>query len=402
MKKTLCIILIVLALITTACTSGATPIKRSAHIPVEESPSESGEDESEPETDKASEDISEATSAEPEEDESEPETDEVSEDISETASGVSPEGNYKDSLKKEVESKAEEISKSTEELITLMGDSYDGYVQSEENIAGWYAFILEESGNLYDSIKEQNISHYKAIVENIRSDDSYDWEDDMDDIYKAWDNAMDDCYDEWDDLYDDVYDKWDYAISKDDSIDYSTSSEAWSKAYTTHSDAWNAQYSAHSDAWSEIYRNHSAVWSGLFSGETDIDKLIEEAGKSTVSEDDTKTEAMESDEPFKATDEADDESGSKLPDDLIRDEIKEAIDSYEGFVDEYCEFMENYDASDFSALAKYTGLISKEAEMGKKFEAIEDMELTEAEALYYSEVSIRCSQKMLNAASSIN
>ena len=84
---------------------------------------------------------------------------------------------------------------------------------------------------------------------------------------------------------------------------------------------------------------------------------------------------------------------------LIRPEIKEAIDSYETFIDEYCEFLETYDSSDLTMLAKYAELVQKELEMSQKFEALNDADLTEAEALYYSEVSLRCSQKLLAAAS---
>ena len=86
---------------------------------------------------------------------------------------------------------------------------------------------------------------------------------------------------------------------------------------------------------------------------------------------------------------------------IIRPEIKEAIDSYERFVDEYCSFMESYDSSDFSLLTKYFELLSKEIDMTAKFEALED-DLTDAEALYYAEVSLRCSQKMLQSAASMN
>ena len=84
---------------------------------------------------------------------------------------------------------------------------------------------------------------------------------------------------------------------------------------------------------------------------------------------------------------------------LIRDDIRDAIDSYEAFIDEYCEFLESYDSSDLTMLAKYAEMLQKEVEMSQKFEALEDQELTEAEALYYSEVSIRCSQKILAAES---
>ena len=82
----------------------------------------------------------------------------------------------------------------------------------------------------------------------------------------------------------------------------------------------------------------------------------------------------------------------------IRPEIKEAIDSYEAFVDEYCEFMERYDSSDTSLLSEYLELINKESEMLKKFEEIDRNGMTNAEALYYNEVSLRCSQKLLAAS----
>lgn len=87
------------------------------------------------------------------------------------------------------------------------------------------------------------------------------------------------------------------------------------------------------------------------------------------------------------------------PDEQIRPEIKEAIDSYEAFVDEYCTFMTEYSLTDLSKLSTYNELIQKELVMTQKFEALEKEELTTAEALYYSEVSLRCSQKMLDIAS---
>ena len=95
------------------------------------------------------------------------------------------------------------------------------------------------------------------------------------------------------------------------------------------------------------------------------------------------------------------DSKSGVSSTTIREEIKEAIDSYETFVDEYCEFMKNYDSSDMSLLSEYLELLSKEAEMAEKFAAIEDQDLTEAEQAYYLEVSLRCTQKLQEAASAI-
>ena len=79
----------------------------------------------------------------------------------------------------------------------------------------------------------------------------------------------------------------------------------------------------------------------------------------------------------------------------VRPEIKEFLDSYEAFIDEYIEFMENYDSTDINMLLKYTEFMSKYAEFAEKVDAIEDMDLNDAEALYYAEVTLRASQKML-------
>lgn len=86
----------------------------------------------------------------------------------------------------------------------------------------------------------------------------------------------------------------------------------------------------------------------------------------------------------------------------VRDDIKEAIDSYESFIDEYCEFMQTYDTSDMTMLSEYSDLVQKEIKMSKEFKEIENKDLTDAEAVYYSEVSLRCSQKLMEAASKMN
>ena len=64
--------------------------------------------------------------------------------------------------------------------------------------------------------------------------------------------------------------------------------------------------------------------------------------------------------------------------------------------------MKSYDSSDLTMLTKYTKLMAKEVEMAKEFEDIENKDLTEAEALYYSEVSLRCTDKMLLASGEID
>ncbi len=82
----------------------------------------------------------------------------------------------------------------------------------------------------------------------------------------------------------------------------------------------------------------------------------------------------------------------------IRSDVKEAIDSYEAWVDKYCDFMKNYDSSDLSKLSEATELISEEATMLEKFDSLEN-DLNEAELQYYLEVQTRCTQKLSEIAS---
>ncbi len=85
----------------------------------------------------------------------------------------------------------------------------------------------------------------------------------------------------------------------------------------------------------------------------------------------------------------------------VRPEIKEFLDSYEAFMDEYVDFMENYDTSDINMLLQYTEFLGKYADFAKKCEEVEKMDMTDAEALYYAEVSLRVSQKMLRASGNL-
>ena len=83
-------------------------------------------------------------------------------------------------------------------------------------------------------------------------------------------------------------------------------------------------------------------------------------------------------------------------------EFKEAMDSYETFVDEYCSFMKKYadsDETDFSIIADYANYASKLADAEKKFEKWEAEKMNDEETAYYIQVQTRVNQKLLDAAS---
>ena len=82
---------------------------------------------------------------------------------------------------------------------------------------------------------------------------------------------------------------------------------------------------------------------------------------------------------------------------LVDPELKEFLDRYEDFVDSYIEFMKEYqkNPTDMNLLLKYTSILQEYAEFAAAIEAYDDEDMSEADALYYAEVTLRCSQKML-------
>ncbi len=80
--------------------------------------------------------------------------------------------------------------------------------------------------------------------------------------------------------------------------------------------------------------------------------------------------------------------------------FKETMDSYEAFMDEYVEFMEKYSKSDdvIGMLGEYTEFMSKYSDYMSKIQAIDQDELSVADAAYYLEVTTRVTQKLLKVS----
>lgn len=114
---------------------------------------------------------------------------------------------------------------------------------------------------------------------------------------------------------------------------------------------------------------------------TETEKSQEEA---------TETETIEETAPD--TNETDQTAGNG-----IRPEFQEAMNSYEAFFDEYVEFMESYEAADNPAgmMADYAKFLVKYTETMESMNAIDEETLSEEEAQYYAEVSLRITEKLL-------
>ena len=89
-----------------------------------------------------------------------------------------------------------------------------------------------------------------------------------------------------------------------------------------------------------------------------------------------------------------------IPADGLRPEFKEAMDAYENFYTEYCDFLKEYNAdpTDLNLLAKYGDMIERAEEMDEAFEAWDEGEMNSEELKYYLDVSNRVMQKLLEIA----
>ena len=81
----------------------------------------------------------------------------------------------------------------------------------------------------------------------------------------------------------------------------------------------------------------------------------------------------------------------------VTPEFKETMDSYEAFFDEYVAFMEVYANTDDTTamMTEYLSYMTKYMEVMQKLDEINEEELSDADALYYAEVQLRISQKLL-------
>lgn len=116
----------------------------------------------------------------------------------------------------------------------------------------------------------------------------------------------------------------------------------------------------------------------------------------TVSDEPTAEET----EPTPSTDETIPETTENLIDGM-RPAFKEAMDTYESFYNEYCDFLSKYaqNPTDFSLLGQYAGMLSKAGEMDAAFKKWDEDDLNSAELQYYLEVNSRVLQKLAGVMS---
>ena len=130
-----------------------------------------------------------------------------------------------------------------------------------------------------------------------------------------------------------------------------------------------------------------------------------------------KTETAKSEETASTVDEKDTEAVTETEQttepetnpaenlvDGIRPEFKKAMDDYEAFMNEYCDFMILYNNSEGltpEMIIEYGEYIEKYAQTTESLKEIESQEMNEFETMYYAEVTARVSKRMLEISTEI-
>lgn len=296
----------------------------------------------------------------------------------------------------------------TYEALTADIATYDDYVANVDRVEAFYATVVEETRNLCIRLREYGADYVDSVLSSgLTCDEMYDELDVLyDDLY---DDAGGDVYDEiYDDLMGDLYDVFYDGILKDayDTVDYSD----WADTHCNEYDFWSDAHSDIYDEWSDFHSDIYDLWSDV-RGELwddDLDRAAEKladfrADLQSLKEESAQTgsagsQAASSSAPAEST------ASGTVPEELVdgmRPDFKNAMDSYETFMGEYCDFMAKYnesDGSDLSLLSDYASFLSQYAEMAESFEAWDSEDLTDAETAYYLEVQTRVSQKLLEVA----
>ena len=302
-------------------------------------------------------------------------------------------------IESDVENTIAALNSSYEQLITEI-NSFDKYSENINKVESFYTDSLKLHNDLCIRMYEYSLNFAELILSSeLTDDEKYE---ELDIIYdNIYDDAGDDIYDEFydgclDDIYDDFYD----GILDDayDTVEYKEWSDIRSNEYKLWSDTRSEIYDFWSDSRSDIYDFWSDIKSEVW--DNDIEKALKKTEDFKADIDKLKNKAVQISTETTVSIPADDLTQQNSSTDSIRPEFKEAMDSYEAFFDEYCEFMIKYNenSDDLSLLADYLDYMTKYTETMAKLDEWNSDEMTDEEALYYFKVMNNINEKLLKAS----
>ena len=310
----------------------------------------------------------------------------------------------------EIDSRVVALNEKYEKLQTEI-DTYDKYIANKEKMTDYYASVYNDMQDTCIRMREYGVKYAQIILESDKAnDEKYD---DLEEMYDVvYDDAGEDIYDEfYDGVLEDIYDVYYDGILDEayDTVEYEEWSNARSEEYENWSDTRSDTYELWSDFRSEVYEFWSDLRSEFWDDDLDSakDKIQDFQNDIVELKEEGGAKEKESEQPEKNSEaniEKEDSQSDKKKDNSevdteeMRPEFKEAMDSYEAFYDEYCEFMKKYNANptDTELISSYGDIMTEMVEMTGKFEAWEENDLNTAELKYYIEVNNRVAQKLVD------
>lgn len=300
------------------------------------------------------------------------------------------------------ETTIQKLTTEMENVFVSVGDTYDGYVANAQLVLDWYELVLTEEKDLFARTENSMIACYKLIAATADPEDYDSWDDAMDEVYDVvYEDAMDEFYDAiYEDAMDEMYDTYYDGIIDDasETVDYGDWLDVRSDFYEDWLDVRSDVYDDWLDIRSDFYDTWLDVKDEFYDDNFDMEAFFADEKVSTTTSSDTSKENTDvieespEEDAANMTDVASDTEG-------ISPEFKEMMDSYEAFFDEYVEFMKKYMNADATSIVSmmqdYTDYMAKYTEMIQKLNALQNEEMSTEEALYYTEVSARITQKLL-------
>ena len=264
--------------------------------------------------------------------------------------------------------------------LTAEIDTYDKYIQNKDLVEAFYTGVYQDTKNICIRMREYCLKYVEIILESDKTDDEkYDELEEMydvvydeagDEIYDGYyDGVLDEIYDVfYDEILDEAYDEIEYGEwldvrSEEYELWLDTRSDVYEEWLDFRSDSYEFWLDVRSEFWNkdiekakEKVQDFQEDINKLKEGQKENEGVFEEAEEKTTEEStQMQTERQNNSE---------NEGGE------IRPEFKEAMDSYEAFYTEYCDFIKKYNANptDDELILEYGDMMMELGEVTAEFE----------------------------------
>lgn len=298
-------------------------------------------------------------------------------------------------IKNDYSKTEENISNKLDDVYDKTGDTYTGYVENKDAVTNWYTYTETETKKLFEKTNKKTYEYYKLLNSSIDKND-YDAIDlAMNNYYDTvYSSLSDEYYDKiCDGLVGDVYDKYYDIIIDEDNVE---SYDEWSKVSDEFSSKWNKASTVINELWSkeseDVYNKWIAVSGEIYANDVDIDALYnKETTTATTTAKQTTTHQTTAQKTKTTTAKSEKSTG-------VDKNFKEAMDSYENFMNDYVDFIKKYQKSngnDPQLISDYADYMKKYVDLSEKFEKWESEDLNTEETKYYIDVQARVTKKLL-------